>query len=312
MPPTTAFTANRTPGRAEQWRVELSDAFARLIPEPLEPAQPDGRLIGLRLGQLATFQVDGTPQVVRRTGAAVRAIPTDLYKVCVQVRGRATVHQDGREVVLEPGQMAIYDTGRPYELRLQHSWTCAVLAFPRTALGLPDHLLSASMERAYQISEGPGAVLAAFVRSAVAQQAMPVPAAHRLGEAGLHLIAGTLSDAATVGTDAAADAIRLRILNYVRAHLADPDLSHGRVAAAHHMAARTLHRLFEHEADTVTDYIRNQRLAAVHRDLADPMLANRTVAALGARWGFRNEAHFTRAYRAHFGTTPSHDRRTEA
>ncbi|HEX6358396.1 helix-turn-helix domain-containing protein [Actinophytocola sp.] len=297
--------------RTERWRVELADAFSQLIPEPLDEHQPDGALSGLRLGQLVTFQVDGTPQVVRRTRAAVRAAPGDPYKICVQVRGRATVHQDGREVVLEPGQMAIYDTGRPYDLRLERQWSCAVLAFPRNALGLPEHLITASMAHAYQLADGPGAVLADFVRSAVRRQgSIPATAASRLGEAGLHLIAGTLSEtSATSCADEAADALRLQILAYVRTHLADPDLSHARVAAAHHMAGRTLHRLFEHEPCTVTDYIRTQRLEAVHRDLTDPLLRNRSIATLASRWGFTDQAHFTRAFRARYGTAPSHARR---
>jgi AraC-like DNA-binding protein len=104
------------------------------------------------------------------------------------------------------------------------------------------------------------------------------------------------TDAAT--PDESSDALRLQVLGYVRAHLADPHLSHGDVAAAHHMAGRTLHRLFEHEPFTVTDYIRVQRLAAVHRDLTDPLLRNRSIAAIAARWGFTDQAHFTRAFRA--------------
>lgn len=299
--------------RAQRWRVELGGAFSQLVPVPLDAREPDGQLTGLFLGQLATFQVDGTPQVVRRSTAAVRAEPTDLYKICVQVRGRATVHQDGREVMLEPGQMAIYDTGRPYELRLQGRWTSAVLAFPRAAIGLPEHILAASMEHAYPLTDGPGAVLADFVRSAVRQHdSIHVAAATRLGEAGLHLIAGTLSEAATaVGDDIAdaSDAQRLQVLGYIRTHLADPNLTHAQVAAAHHMAARTLHRLFEHEPCTVTDYIRAQRLEAVHRDLADPLFRNRSIAALAARWGFTDQAHFTRAFRAWFGANPSQARR---
>jgi AraC-like DNA-binding protein len=294
---------------SEVWRVALGDTFNRLAPVPLDTREPDGQLAGLTLGQLVAFQVDGTPQVVRRTAAAVRAAPTDLYKICVQVRGRATVHQDGREVVLEPGEMAIYDTGRPYDLKLERRWSCAVLAFPRTALGLPAHILSASMTHPFCLTDGPGAVLADFVRSAVRQHdSIHTAAATRLGEAGLHLIAGTLTDAAA--PDESADALRLQVLGYVRAHLADPRLSHGDVAAAHHMAGRTLHRLFEHEPCTVTDYIRVQRLAAVHRDLADPLLRNRSIAAIAARWGFTDQAHFTRAFRAHYGTTPSQVRRT--
>ena len=70
------------------------------------------------------------------------------------------------------------------------------------------------------------------------------------------MVAGTLIDAAQPNDAAAADALRLQVLNYIRAHLADPALTHAQVAAAHCMAARTLHRLFEHEPHTVTDYIR--------------------------------------------------------
>lgn len=227
----------------------------------------------------------------------------------MQVRGRATVHQDDREIVLNPGQMAIYDIGRPYAVRFEGEWSCMVLAFPRTALGLPENLLTASMTRPFELTGGPGAVLADFARSAVRQQeSIRDVTATRLGEAGLHLIAGTLSD--TAPADHAADALRLQVLGYVRANLADPDLSHASVAAAHHMGGRTLHRLFEGEPLTVTDYIREQRLAAVRRDLADPLLRNRSIAAIAARWGFTDQAHFTRAFRAHYAMTPSYVRRT--
>jgi AraC-binding-like domain len=69
---------------------------------------------------------------------AVRRSPGDLIKVCVQIHGRATVQQDGHEVGLDPGQLAVSDTGRPYRIRLEGSWTCAVMALPREAIGLPD------------------------------------------------------------------------------------------------------------------------------------------------------------------------------
>lgn len=299
--------------RADAWREELGGAFGRLAPEALEGRPLDGRMAGTHLGPLATYQVSGTPQIVRRTPAAIRQAPIDLFKICVQQAGRAIVRQGDHEVVLESGQMAIYDTGKPYELRLEQQWTCAVMAFPRDALGLPEHIVATSMAHAYPLTAGPGAVLAGFVASAVLQRdSIRTTAANRLGEAGLHLVAGTLSDIAELDGDGAADALRLQVLSYVRANLGDPDLSHARVAAAHHMAARTLHRLFEHEPCTVTDYIRSLRLEAVFRDLTDPLLANRSIATLAARWCFTDQAHFTRAYRARFGMTPSASRHHNA
>jgi AraC-like DNA-binding protein len=291
------------------WRDALGTAFGRLAPVALGARAATGAMSGTRLGPMAAFQVTGTPQVVRRTPAAVRQAPIDLLKVCVQLAGRATVCQDDREVQIRPGQMAIYDTGRPYQLRLEHLWSCAVVAFPRDALSLPNHVVAASMSRAFSLAEGPGAVLAGFIAAAVQQQASIGAAAGRLGEAGLHLVAATLGTCTLPDGDAAADALRLQVLQYVRAHLAEPDLTHDSVAAVHRMAGRTLHRLFEHEPYTVTEYIRNRRLEAAMRDLTDPLFMHRNIAGIAARWCFVGQAHFTRAFQARYGLTPSAARR---
>ena len=130
QPPATA-----TLDAAEPWRENLGTRFQDLVPEALDqrPA-PRGCVAGVRLGAVGVFTVSGTPQVVRRSTSAVRKIPGDLIKVCVQLAGRATVHQGGHEVVLQPGQLAVYDTGQPYAIRLEGRWTCAVMALPRAAI----------------------------------------------------------------------------------------------------------------------------------------------------------------------------------
>jgi AraC-like DNA-binding protein len=164
--------------------------------------------------------------------------------------------------------------------------------------------------RPFELADGPGAVLSEFVVSATKRcSALGAAAAERLGEAGLHLIAGTVGETAPGVSDAAADAMRMRILNYLRAHLDDPQLSHARVAAVHRIAPRTLTRLFHDEPVTMAEYIRSWRLQAVRRDLADPRLAHRNIATLAARWCFTDQANFSRAFRARFGVTPSDGRR---
>jgi hypothetical protein len=57
--------------------------------------------------------VAGSPQIVRRTAASLTAAPADPLKVCIQQTGRAVIHQGDREVVIGPGELALYDTGRP-------------------------------------------------------------------------------------------------------------------------------------------------------------------------------------------------------
>jgi AraC-like DNA-binding protein len=294
----------------EFWRVQLGAAFDDLVPEPIgEDAALRGCLNGQRVGPAAMFLVSGSPQVVRRTTSAVRRAPGDLVKACIQLRGRATVHQDGREIVLDPGRLAVYDTGRPYALRLEGAWRCAVVALPRERLEMSASALGEAMHRTYPAGHGPGLVLSDFVSSAVERVGKASAAvAARLGEAATSLLAGALADDGDVAAGAAADDVLEHILAYVRAHLDDPQLSRSSIAAAHHMSLRTLDRLFADQPCSVSEYIRLARLEAVRRDLQDPQLVHRNVAALVARWRFADAAHFSRLFRQRFGYPPSQAR----
>jgi AraC-like DNA-binding protein len=291
----------------EQWRAHLGDAFQDLVPETLDqlPA-PRGSLQGRMLGCAALFLVRGSAQIVRRTSTAVRQTPGDLVKVCVQLHGRATVHQDDREVVINPGQLAVYDTARPYALRLEGSWACAVMAVPRGSLGISPDSLGSALHRVQPGRQGPGLVLSGFVTTAVeeADQASP-SAAFRLGEAGASLLAGVLADDGGAAAGSASAELRAHVITYIRSHLDDPHLSRGTIAAAHGMSPRTLDRLFADAPWSVSGYIRFERLEAVRRDLASPQLMHRSVAALAARWCFVDAAHFSRIFRQHYGYPPS-------
>ncbi|WP_461012317.1 helix-turn-helix domain-containing protein, partial [Streptomyces capparidis] len=65
-----------------------------------------------------------------------------------------------------------------------------------------------------------------------------------------------------------------------------------------------LYTLFNAQGLTVAARIRQRRLEHCHRDLADPALRSHPVQAIAARWGFTDPAHFSRTFRAAYGTTP--------
>jgi AraC-like DNA-binding protein len=294
----------------EPWRVNLEDAFNELVPETLEPqCDPRGTLHGVEFGPVAMFLVSGTPQVVRRSTSAVRHAPADSIKVCVQLRGRATIHQGGREIVLDPGHLAVYDIAKPYALRLEGMWSCAVMAVPRDEIDMSETDLEIAMDRVYAAGHGPGLVLAEFVRAAAGQVRSPAsPAAVKLGTAGSSLLVGTLIDCDDLAADTAADGLRSHVMAYIRSNLDDPRLSRSSIAAAHHLSPRTLDRLFAEEEFSVSGYIRQARLEAVRRDLEDPALLHRSVSALAAQWCFVDAAHFSRMFRRQYGYPPSHAR----
>jgi AraC-like DNA-binding protein len=55
---------------------------------------------------------------------------------------------------------------------------------------------------------------------------------------------------------------------------------------------------------TVAGWIRQRRLEGAGRGLADADLAGSSVAAIAARWGFSNAAHFTQVFKAVYGMPP--------
>ena len=97
----------------------------------------------------------------------------------------------------------------------------------------------------------------------------------------------------------------LRIEGFVQQRLHDPALSPRSIAEAHHISVGYLHRLFTARETTVAAWIRRSRLERACRDLRDPARRHMPVHRIAERWGFKDHATFTRAFRAAYGTAPN-------
>jgi AraC-like DNA-binding protein len=103
---------------------------------------------------------------------------------------------------------------------------------------------------------------------------------------------------------APADALRAQVRAHIAAHVADAGLTPDAIARAHFISRSYLDRLFEDEPRSVAETIRDARLERCRRDLADPALAHRTILEIAMSWGFSSAAHFSRAFRVHYGMSP--------
>ena len=70
------------------------------------------------------------------------------------------------------------------------------------------------------------------------------------------------------------------------------------------VSLRQLHKLFHASGTSVAGWIRQRRLEHCGHDLRDPRCAARSVAAVGARWGYPDPAHFSRLFKAAYGVGP--------
>jgi AraC-like DNA-binding protein len=271
------------------------------------------------LGLLQVSRVRCSSFEARRTPRRIRQSDPGLYQLSLTLGGRSGLSQERREAALAAGDLMLYDTSRTF-----HAWSVAD-APGRAARGLSDGLIvqfphaalplrTADVERVLAVrlsgQEGIGGLLTGFLRRLVEQPDRYTTAdAIRLARVLLDLLAALvaheLGSESTTSPHHPQRVLLLRVQAFIEQNLAHADLSPSTVAAAHHVSLRHLQRLFESEDLSVSDWIRHRRLERCRRDLADPAQDGLPVRTIGAKWGFPSPSHFTRAFRAAYGVTPT-------
>jgi len=103
-----------------------------------------------------------------------------------------------------------------------------------------------------------------------------------------------------------ARAARLKALKAdVMTMLGNTDLSSELIAGRHGISSRYVRKLFEQEGTSFTAFVLSERLARVRRMLSEMRYAHLTIAQIAHACGFNDISYFNRAFRRHFGATPS-------
>lgn len=289
----------------------VSDRFAPLTVESAHPGRFHGAIRGRRLGEIELFDVRANQHQVERGQPLANKTPKRAYMVHLQLSGVGVVRQDGREAVLQTGDLAFYDSDRAYSLSLDDQFRNAILVFPQHLLSLPP--ASANQLTATTIQGG--RPLTSMVSPFIAQlvgglDALPASSCLRLSHNAVDLIATVLhAELGQAVPEAAEPARRARVITQARAyiddHLADPTLDPARVAAAHFISVRALQMIFSKEEQMgVAEWIRMRRLELCSMDLSSSLQDYLPISTIAARRGFVNPPHFSRLFKATFGETP--------
>ncbi|MFC0003329.1 AraC-like ligand-binding domain-containing protein [Micromonospora siamensis] len=290
---------------------------ARITSEHADDFAASARAVDLGVVRLGAWHYPSL--TLTRTPRMIRSSDPELYQLALPLSGHGVMSQERRAGPLGPAGFALIDTVRPHgsthrpdggERAPVHTVTALV---PHDALPPPARRMDALLAAAIPADTGMAVLLATFLRQVVEHpEQYAASDAARLDRIALDLIAGTLAHRLDVEGELPAEVritgLRSRVEAFVRRHLADPELTPTTVAAAHHLSVRSLHRLFAGTGTTVAALIRTGRLERCHRDLTDPRLAHLPVHRIGARWGLRDPAHFSRAFRTAYGISPREHR----
>jgi AraC-like DNA-binding protein len=301
--------------KLDYWREIVCDTFVEL--ECRAGAEHFyGSIESRELGDIRLARVSSTAQHVVRTPSRIARSALEYFFLSLQLHGRGCHRQDGRIAHLSPGDFAIYDTTRPYELVFGDPFSQLVLCLPREIV--KSRLADAERLTACAVQgrSGSGRLASMFLRQ-LASQVDTVDAASlpRLQGSVVDLIATALAEQRRQADPALSESrgvLIQRVLQYIEDHLGDAELTCERVAERHRISERYLRLLFEELGTCASDWIWRRRLERARLDLSDPQRRQLSVTTIGFTWGFKDSAHFSRAFKAQFGCTPTEARQRSA
>jgi AraC-like DNA-binding protein len=268
-------------------------------------------MTGFASAKLRMASLRFSPHVTTR-----RATSDAREKCCfilgLQRAGTTYVTQDGRTARIEPGDLFLIDTGRPFKLETGEIWTESFY-IPGEAIRAAFWQVDSLTAVRIPADAGAAAMLRGMFRElfelapnlANEAEARVLTCAMHVVELALTAISGELQ-AAPSNLDRYH---RERIRRFIRDGLRDPELSPKVIAAGVGLSVRHLYELYSGEGETLMKGVWNERLAHCRDDLASVTHHRRTIAEIAQSWGFSDAAHFSRAFHERFGESPSTYRR---
>lgn len=259
------------------------------------------------LGDLTVCCGQTTAVRVERTPALARDAREPSVFINLQLSGSSMVVQGGREAVLRPGGLVMYDSTAPYTLLNAEGMSGEFFQIPHAALALPHD----AIRRACAESLSPGHPLTTLTYEylrRLAAHTSRLASSHNdhVGRPSVELIRAVLAthlQAGTAAKNSLANTLPVRILEYTRRHLGDADLGPIKVAAAHYISVRQLYKVLSAEGVSLNDWIRTHRLEACRHALAHDSRSV-TIASIARRYGFTDMSSFSRAFRIEYGLSP--------
>ncbi|OLR92616.1 helix-turn-helix domain-containing protein [Actinokineospora bangkokensis] len=304
------------------WREVICEAFTPLAAEQAGgrrgrvPDEP-GMASWVRSSALTATncaEVTSTTQLISHGPAEVRRTASDQVFVNLQLSGHCVGSQGGRTCVVAPGGFALFDTTSEYRLdfvadKATREWHVLSFRVPRAQL-LPllsdPHRFTAVAHDAGRA--GPANLVASTMTSIWQNLDGLDPHAKDAADVAFSSVLA----AATGGSDALRDtsratldaALRAAIVRYLAANVTGAKLTAEKVTARFGISVRKLHRLFHEGGRSFGKTVTALRVEGCARELT-ATAATRPLADLASRWGFADQSHLSRCFRARYGCSPS-------
>jgi AraC-like DNA-binding protein len=297
------------------WQQAVSAAYFPLVTEGRNQGDFHGSLDIWNLGAVSATRITCDAVLYRRDASHLREEQESSLLISIPSRAIVTFRQNNRQAICPPGGFVIERSDAPYEYWHEKPDVQWVVKVPRDAVLARIGRAERTLELSVDARSGLASYFLSSLRAAVThasnltEQGKAAAGAHLLEILGLAL----RGDARALGSGQRAirQAHLHRAEAFIYDHLKDPDLKPEVIAAACGISVRYLQQLFAEAGRTMSTFIRESRLTRCDEDLRHGIGAE-TIASIAYRWGFADQAQFSRLYRARYGLSPRKARMAHA
>lgn len=271
---------------------------------------------------LSILEVPGVARFQRHQGSviSVHSQPGQLQRVeaypfylMLKLGNGATTIDQGREALIETGDMVLLDASRGMQMRAHEAVNSLVigLSAPLTQRWLPGGHESVALR--LDGAKGWAGVLSAYLRSLDMHQLERIERPFEralIGEHLLSMLSFTLEQRGLMnGGEPVSSRDHLlhgRMRNWIRDNYSNPAVSASMLADDFNVSVRYVHKVFSIAGRGVTfrDALQSERLDAALRMLRTAANSNTYMAQIAYRCGFSDAAYFGLVFRKAFGCTP--------
>lgn len=271
-------------------------------------SRPDslvGSIQGLPFGPGALWNILSPPVFVRYIPTDANADTPQTFSLMLQLEGATVAAQNRRTCRLHPLEFCVIDGNLPFELEVSGpSSQFMFLQIPRVSVLSRHPYLEHHTAETFDPEEIGVALLRRMLLGLFESASLLDDDQRAVTLAAVTQLLG----APKLPRSRTADDVGWRVraaLAYIDAELADPELTANRVARAQGISRRHLDEMLLRAIGiSLTAQIWTRRLAQVATDLLDPRFASRTVTQIAFGAGFKDVAHFTRAFKRRYQCTP--------
>ena len=293
----------------EYWIDMICDEFVQLDCTTAQRKDFKGKLRGIEFDKIRVSEVSADPQDVTRSRKQIAKSTESEFLLSLQLEDVGFVNQDGRIAELHPGDFALYDSTRPYQLHFDRPFRQIVLQIPYNFLA--EQFIKPEIITARRVSAqtAVGALASQFIQSVAGR--LDVLSIQERGVVNQHIIElialamGSMSRLRDLdGQSVARTAMLDRLKQYIEINIRHPQLSPAVIAKHHHISERYQRMLFASTGTTVSRHILEQRLALCREALENKSLRDYSITQVAFSYGFNDAAHFSRKFKESYGVAP--------